>query len=110
MPDVSKCEEITVAATTSHIVEDIVPNGKTWAVSNVGGSSRETGDGKSCNIGLRFDGVLQRKFNMEGSSVNLPVQKELAGDGVKTMKIVLRNNSATSVKMIYWIDRHERES
>ena len=107
MFDKSFCEEQTINASDTYTKEWTIPNGKRWTVTRFGGSCRESA--QALNIALRFGTELIRKANMAGATCDLEMAKEFIGDGTKKIKVIMRNNSASQIKAIYWVDMKEMQ-
>jgi len=107
---VDKVIDSNVAASTTDFNElgTPIPSGETWRVHKFGGADIGAGDAKAAEVGFQFanDGVTWvtiRSFGLVSGSFESTLDREFVGDGVRKLRVVRRNNSLLSKKLVAWL-------
>ena len=85
-----------------------IPTGKIWVVKDFGAVDINKGDNKSSVFILRFGTEIIRILSLTGASKEIPIKRDLIGDGSKKINVVRRNESGYDKELPFWITGYER--
>ena len=83
----------------------IIPNGEHWCLLSFGACDINLGDNKSSVYSLLWDNEPIRGgiISLTGSTYEIQINKEIIGDGIKTLKIRRENKSNSAKQLPCWI-------
>lgn len=90
----------------------IIPNGKIWVVSLFGAADIDLGDNMSSyyvlqwGSGATFEDI--RILALTGATQEVKLNKEFVGDGVKFLRVIMKNNSGSAKDLAFWYNAYER--
>lgn len=90
----------------------IIPLNQTWIVSLFGAADIDLGDNKSSYYVLQwgsggsFEDV--RILALTGATYEAKLNREFLGDGVKFLRVIMKNNSGSAKDLAFWYNAYER--
>jgi len=99
------------AGATVNLDGSPILNGKKLIMIKAGGADINMGDNKSSaylvqwGIVGNFEEIIV--FALTGNTVEIIINREFIGDGIKFMRITRQNNSSTTKRLPFWLHAYD---
>lgn len=100
---------VVAAGATDPYETPAIPAGKIWVLKNFGAADINLGDSKSSVYVLMFGTEVIRIISLTGNTREIPLKKEITGDGAKKVKILRMNKSGEAREMPVWLTAYQRQ-
>lgn len=113
MSDRNRQKQLNLGANLTDTEDSVaIPNEKRLMIRKIGIACQSLSDNSGVSISVRFGIVGQfqdvRSFFTSGNTIEIPINKELTGDGLKFFRVIVKNYSAVSARDVsWWIEAYD---